>query len=77
MGPDMNSQSNENASAKLEELLDETQVAALICHSVRTLQKWRVSGKGPQFFKLGRSVRYSPSDVMAWVMERRRAHTSQ
>lgn len=59
------------------DLLDERQVANLICHSVRTIQKWRVSGKGPEFFKLGRSVRYSRSDVIAWVEERRRAHTSQ
>lgn len=57
--------------------LDERQVASLICHSVRTIQKWRVSGQGPDFFKLGRSVRYRRSEVIAWVEERRRAHTSQ
>lgn len=73
----MSTQSRASNPAELEELLDERQVANLICHSVRTIQKWRVSGKGPHFFKLGRSVRYSRSEVMSWVMERRRAHTSQ
>ncbi|MEX3015707.1 helix-turn-helix transcriptional regulator [Gymnodinialimonas hymeniacidonis] len=58
-------------------LLDEHAVADLICHSVRTIQKWRVTGQGPEFFKLGRSVRYRRSDVLAWVDSRRKGSTSQ
>lgn len=58
-------------------LLDEHAVAELICHSVRTIQKWRVTGQGPEFFKLGRSVRYRRCDVLNWVEARRKAHTSQ
>ena len=46
------------ASAPPAEFLDERQVADLLCQSVRTIQKWRVSGAGPGFYKLGRSVRY-------------------
>jgi len=59
-----------------DRLLDEGTVADLICHSVRTIQKWRVSGCGPQYVKLGRSVRYRRGDVLAWVESGRRAHTS-
>lgn len=58
-------------------LLDEHAVADFICHSVRTLQKWRVTGQGPEYFKLGRSVRYRRCDVIDWVEARRKAHTSQ
>lgn len=59
------------------EFLDEKQVASLICQSVRTIQKWRVTGHGPAYYKLGRSVRYRRSEVLAWAEARRRAHTSQ
>lgn len=58
-------------------LLDENAVAELICHSVRTIQKWRVTGQGPEFFKLNRSVRYRRCDVLDWIEARRKAHTSQ
>ncbi len=63
--------------ASEEEFLNERQVANLICQSVRTIQKWRVTGYGPEFYKLGRSVRYLRSEVIAWATERRKAHTSQ
>ncbi|MCW5804387.1 MAG: helix-turn-helix domain-containing protein [Deltaproteobacteria bacterium] len=32
-----------------------------------TVEMWRVRGKGPRYFKLGRSVRYARADVEAWV----------
>lgn len=59
------------------EFLNESKVAELICQSVRTIQKWRVTGHGPAYYKLGRSVRYRRSEVIAWAEERRKAHTSQ
>lgn len=34
--------------------------------SVKALQSHRSSGKGVPFIKLGRSVRYRLSDVLAW-----------
>jgi predicted DNA-binding transcriptional regulator AlpA len=57
--------------------IDECEVADRLCQSVRTIQKWRVTGNGPEFYKLGRSVRYRLSDVLAWTEARRKAHTSQ
>ncbi len=34
---------------------------------VRTLQRWRFTGEGPKFCKLGRGVRYRAADVEAWL----------
>ena len=33
----------------------------------KTLQNWRVLGKGPRFRKFGSGVRYKVSEVEAWV----------
>ncbi len=57
--------------------LNEHQVAEMLCQSVRTIQKWRTTGYGPEFYKLGRSVRYHSADVTAWADARRVSHTSQ
>lgn len=64
------------AADYLDGFIDETQAADFLCQSVRTLQKWRVSGFGPQFYKPGRSVRYRRRDLLVWAETRRRAHTS-
>jgi excisionase family DNA binding protein len=47
--------------------LTERQVAELLGLSVATLRAWRHRGKGPRFLRLGRSVRYLPSDVDEFV----------
>lgn len=60
-----------------ESFIPEQEAAEFLCQSVRTLQKWRVTGAGPQFYKFGRSVRYRRRDLARWVEERRRAHTSE
>lgn len=57
--------------------LDEVAVADMLCQSVRTIQKWRVTGYGPTFYKLGRSVRYRQYEVLSWAEVRRKAHTSE
>jgi predicted DNA-binding transcriptional regulator AlpA len=47
--------------------LTEREVSELIGLSVATLRAWRHRGKGPRFLRLGRSVRYLPSDVEDFV----------
>jgi excisionase family DNA binding protein len=47
--------------------LTERQVAEQLGLSVATLRAWRHRGKGPRFLRLGRSVRYVPSDVDEFV----------
>jgi len=58
-------------------LIDETTAADFICQSARTLQKWRVVGYGPKYFKSGRSVRYNRRTLRDWVEANRRRHTSE
>jgi len=47
--------------------LTEREVAELLGLSVATLRAWRHRGKGPRFLRLGRSIRYLPSDVNDFV----------
>jgi predicted DNA-binding transcriptional regulator AlpA len=47
--------------------LTEREVGELLGLSVATLRAWRHRGKGPRFLRLGRSVRYLPSDVADFV----------
>jgi predicted DNA-binding transcriptional regulator AlpA len=62
----------------LDRLMDEREAAGFLCYSVRALQNWRVRGGGPRFVKVsGRSVRYRRRDLMQWIDERTRSHTSQ
>lgn len=60
----------------LDGFIDETIAADFLCQSVRTIQKWRVTGFGPKFYKSGRSIRYRRRDLLAWGETRRRANTS-
>ncbi len=47
--------------------LTEREVGERLGLSVATLRAWRHRGKGPRFLRLGRSVRYLPSDVDDFV----------
>ena len=58
-------------------VLDERSTAAKCLMSVRTLQRMRVEGTGPQFLKIGRLVRYREDDIEAWLDTLRRQSTSQ
>ena len=42
-----------------------------------TLEGWRVRGYGPRYVKVGRLVRYSLSDLDAYIEEQTRRSTSQ
>ncbi|MGH3426018.1 MAG: helix-turn-helix transcriptional regulator [Mycobacteriales bacterium] len=54
----------------------EREVAELLGCSIRTLQGWRWRGGGPPFIRVGRSVRYDPSGLRAWVGAQTRRNTS-
>jgi predicted DNA-binding transcriptional regulator AlpA len=52
-------------------LLTQTDVAALLGLSPRTIEDWRVRGIGPRFIRLSaRAVRYDPYAVASWVASR-------
>lgn len=44
--------------------------------TVGTLRKWRVAGIGPEYFKFGRLVRYTPATVEEWLDLQRKRSTS-
>jgi len=50
-------------------------VSALTGLSASTLAKSRMTGTGPAFFKLGRTIKYAAPDVDAWIASRRRTST--
>ena len=61
----------------MQRLLTQDEVAELLKLSVRTVERLRVSGTGPKFLRILRSVRYRPSDVEAWLASRLRGSTSE
>ncbi len=56
--------------------LNNTQAAAYLNLSPRTLEKQRVIGGGPRFRKFGRRVLYARVDLDTWADDRRCASTS-
>lgn len=50
--------------------LTNSEAAAFLRLSPRTLEKHRVIGGGPRFHKFGRRVMYSLADLEAWASER-------
>jgi len=53
-----------------DELLDTERVAKVCGLSEVTLRKWRITGEGPRFVRLGRAVRYRRADLDAYLAER-------
>lgn len=58
-------------------LLNTPQTAEILGLRPNTLEIWRVQGKGPTYRKVGKLVRYSESDVLAWLDTQSRTSTSQ
>jgi len=61
----------------LEQLYNEKETAKLLSMSVKTLQRYRYTGGGPIYIKLGKSVRYKESDIEKYVSERTRYITTE
>jgi predicted DNA-binding transcriptional regulator AlpA len=51
------------------ELLTVEDVARVLRQSTITLARWRASGQGPRFVKLGRKVAYMRHTLDAWIKE--------
>jgi predicted DNA-binding transcriptional regulator AlpA len=54
-----------------------TDAAAYCGLSKSTFDKYRLTGEGPAFLKLGRSVVYDVADLDAWLNSKRRHSTSE
>ena len=48
-------------------LIDSEEVSAWIRIPTGTLAQWRYLGKGPDYIRVGRHVRYRPEAVEAWL----------
>ena len=55
---------------------DTEAAAAHLGVSPRTLERWRIEGYGPPFYKFGKRTLYSESDLADWAAAQRRACTS-
>ncbi len=44
---------------------------------VTTIYDWRVEGKGPCGIRVGRHVKFTVSDVLAWIAEQRESRPGQ
>ena len=54
-------------SYSLEPLLDSTRVARLLGVEVTTLAAWRRRDYGPRWYRIGKKVRYTETDLRAWM----------
>lgn len=53
------------------------QIASVLKISEVTLARMRCEGSGPAYVKLGRSVKYRPSDIETWLKACTRTSTSE
>lgn len=58
------------------EILNTTEAADYVRLGKPTLERFRISGAGPIFVKLGGAVRYRKPDLDAWLESRRVRSTS-
>lgn len=53
--------------ALTQQFKSEREIAPIIGISHRTLQKWRLYGRGPRYYKVCGSVKYNVNEVLQWV----------
>lgn len=57
-------------------LLKPTDASICLGVSPATLAKWRVTGAGPTFTKVGARVFYDQADLFEWLEQNKRSSTS-
>jgi len=63
----------EQTNKIIPQMLDETEVARALAVSVAALRRWRREGRGPQFKRLERCVRYDLRAIERFLAENRSA----
>ncbi len=74
----LNQTSNEAYSTwDREMLINDIILAKWLKKNVKTIQNWRVIGKGPKFIKAGGAVNYKVGTVLDWIKSREVSSTTQ
>jgi predicted DNA-binding transcriptional regulator AlpA len=63
--------------AESQRRLRTPEAATYLNLSKSTLEKYRVTGEGPRYAKLGKIVTYALDDLAAWAAARMRTSTSE
>jgi len=61
------------AAATPEPLISIRELAQLLGTPVQTIYDWRKHGRGPRGYRLGRAVKFRPSEVETWLQQQREA----
>jgi hypothetical protein len=61
----------------VETLLPQSDAAAYLHLGERTLERWRVTGTGPEYVKVGKKVFYTEAGLAAYIERCRRQSTSE
>lgn len=69
--PDDLNLNSRNGASQIDEndVLNTAEAAAYLNLSTSNMNKMRVSGNGPDFYKVFRAVRYRRSDLDRWLMQ--------
>lgn len=59
----------ELTTTALPQMLDEVQVARVLAVSIAALRRWCREGRGPEFARLGRCIRYNVKSIECWLAE--------
>jgi hypothetical protein len=68
---------NDKTRTQIDTLLTAKEMARLLKVSVSFLAKARMTGEGPPYMLVGRSVRYSEAGRQQWLKSRQRLSTSE
>ncbi|WEK50983.1 MAG: helix-turn-helix domain-containing protein [Candidatus Kaistia colombiensis] len=73
----MNHPATQDQSTAARRMLDTLEAATYAGLGKSTLDKFRLTGGGPTYIKVGKRVVYDLSDLDIWLASRRRQSTSQ
>ncbi|KQW45243.1 AlpA family transcriptional regulator [Nocardioides sp. Root1257] len=61
----------------LDPLLSMENLAEYLGVPIATIYDWRVDGKGPRGIRVGRHVKFTTGDVLAWIETQREVRPDQ
>lgn len=59
----------EQSTLTLPQMVCEKQAARMLAVSIAALRRWRREGRGPEFTRLERCVRYNIKSIECWLAE--------